>query len=252
MKATAWLLGISGLLVIFIAAINHKGQLTCTGVDIEVNGEGTALFIDSKEVIRLLGGDTEARLKGKPLKNFDLKKMEQVLERNVWIRNAELYFSNQLALTVKIDEARPVARIFTNQGSSYYIDSSGSKLPLSDKLSARLPVFTGFPTERENLGKADSILLKRVMQMADILNTNEFWQAQIAQVDITSDRQFELYPLLGDHVIEMGYGENLGAQFNRLLVFYKGVLAQSGLDTYSRIKVQFDKQVIGVKQQQQL
>lgn len=238
--------------MIFIAAVNHKGELACSGVDIEVNGEGTALFIENKEVIRMLGGGGEEKIKGKSLSQFDLKKMEEVLERNVWIRNAELYFNNQLKLRIKIDEAKPIARIFTTKGSSFYIDSSGAKLPLSEKFSARLPVFTGFPWESGKMSRADSVLMNQVRIMAEILNSDPFWEAQISQVDITPSRNFELYPLVGDHVIEMGPGENLEEQFRRLMVFYKGVLVHSGLNMYSRIKVQFDKQVIGVKKQQQL
>jgi cell division protein FtsQ len=54
----------------------------------------------------------------------------------------QLFFDNNEVLQVVIDEREPIARIFTVAGNSYYIDSSLERLPLSDKMSARLPVFT--------------------------------------------------------------------------------------------------------------
>ena len=42
-------------------------------------------------------------------------------------------------LKVNVDESEPIARIFTAMGKSFYIDSTGKRLPLSDKISAKLP-----------------------------------------------------------------------------------------------------------------
>jgi cell division protein FtsQ len=49
--------------------------------------------------------------------------------------------------------------------------------------------------------------------------------------------------------VEFGDGDNYEEKFHRLLVFYKQVLARSGMEKYKRIKVQYDKQVIGVKKE---
>ncbi len=84
-----------------------------------------------------------------------------MLEHNTWINEAELYFDNKDVLHVTVTEKEPVARIFTATGNSFYIDSIGRKMPLSDKLSARVPVFTGFP-EKKVLSAADSVLLNEV------------------------------------------------------------------------------------------
>ncbi|MGM3198787.1 cell division protein FtsQ/DivIB, partial [Bacillus cereus group sp. BC241] len=85
--------------------------------------------------------------------------METSLETNPWVRNAEMYIDNQQVLQVLIEERQPVARVFTIQGGSFYVDSSGMRLPLSEKLSARVPMFTGFPSDNVKLSKPDSVLL---------------------------------------------------------------------------------------------
>jgi cell division protein FtsQ len=77
--------------------------------------------------------------------------------------------------------------------------------------------------------------------------SNPFWMAQVAQLDITPTREFEIVPTVGNHIVEFGHGEDYESKFARLFTFYRKVLAGSGMDKYARIKVQYDQQVIGVR-----
>jgi cell division protein FtsQ len=118
---------------------------------------------------------------------------------------------------------------------------------LSDKVSAKLPVFTGFPTDKERVGRADSFLLHHIKQVSLFIQHDPFWMAQIEQTDILPDRKFEMIPMVGNHVIEFGDGTDFDKKFGRLLQFYKMVLSKTGMDVYERVNVQYDRQVIGVK-----
>jgi cell division protein FtsQ len=71
--------------------------------------------------------------------------------------------------------------------------------------------------------------------------------SQVAQVNITADRYFELSPVVGNHLIKLGNGKDIEKKFNRLMVFYKQVLAQKGFDAYSTIDVQYAGQVVGTR-----
>ena len=87
-----------------------------------------------------------------------------------------------------IEEREPIARVFTLQGSSFYIDSSCMRLPLSDKLSARVPMFTSFPSDKKILSRPDSLVLNDVKQIAQYIQQDSFLMAQVAQIDITPQR----------------------------------------------------------------
>jgi cell division protein FtsQ len=247
----AWAVIGSGVLVLLIAAMNRKNATACKGYEIEISGVSNNFFIDKKDVLNLLTANGAEKLEGRSASSLDLRRMETLLEKNLWIRKAELFFDNNGILKISIVEREPVARIFTNSGATFYIDSAGERLPLSDKLSARVPVFTGFPTDKTTLGAADSLLLVHIRTLSNYIAADSFWMAQIAQVDITDKRQFELLPLVGNHIIEFGDGEQCAAKFNRLFTFYRKVLSQTGFDAYSRIKVQYERQVIGVKRGQE-
>jgi cell division protein FtsQ len=172
--------------------------------------------------------------------------MEKVLENTSWIRNAELYFDSRDVLHVLVEEREPVARIFTTGGYSFYIDSSGHKLPLLQKFSIRVPVVTGFVHGGEWKRK-DSILMEQVKEVAGFIYSHPFWNAQIGQIDITPERNFELIPVVGDHIIRIGPGKNVDEKLNRLFVFYRQVLSRAGMNRYAAVDVQFKDQVIGIK-----
>lgn len=244
--ASLWTAVGMGMLVLLVAAIGKKGSQHCTGYDITIQAKEDNFFVDEKDIVKLLKEATKSEIKGQPVASFDLRKLETLLEENDWSSEAELYFDKQGLLHITVSEREPLARIFTVAGSSFYIDSSGRKMPLSAKMSARVPVFTGF-AERQPMRKRDSLLLRDVKNMAGFIQQHPFWMAQVAQIDITPQRTFELVPVVGNHVVKLGTAEELEAKFNRLFVFYKNVLGKTGFDKYPVIDVQYAGQVVAMK-----
>jgi cell division protein FtsQ len=167
---------------------------------------------------------------------------------NPWVKKAEIYYTNKQVLHVLIEERIPVARIFTPGGASFYLDSTGLRLPLSEKVVARVPMFTGFPSDRPILSKPDSQLLKEVVTLGKFLYNDSLWSAQIAQVDITPQAIFELVPVIGDHIITLGKPTDLEQKFLRLQTFYKQAWMQKGVRYYERIDIRYKDQVVAIKQ----
>jgi len=240
-----WLCIAAGTMVLLVAAMKEQNNKNCKGYSIQIKGKTDQWFLDKKDIAALL--ITQGGVQGRAIKNFDLRRMENQLKNNVWVKDAELFFDNSRVLQVRIEERVPVARLFTVTGNSFYIDSSGERLPLSDKFSARLPVFTGFPSERDKLNGADSLLVRDIINISDYLVHDEFWMAQVSQVDIQADHTFEMIPVVGNHIIQFGDGTDYEKKFKRLLLFYQQVLSKTGMDVYQKLNVGFARQVIGVK-----
>jgi len=243
-----WMVIGTGVMVLLIAAIRIKREKVCKGYVITINGEKERQrFIDKKNVVQLLTKNGSETFKNKSLIDFNLQKMEARLEQHPWIDDAELFFDNNQVLQVKISEREPIARVITISGTSFYIDSSCARLPLSEKISARVPVFTAFPSDKVRLMPADKLLIKDIRKMSVYILNNPFWMAQVAQVDISSKRTFEIIPTIGNHIIEFGNAGNCESKFNRLLIFYGQVLSKTGMEKYARINVQYEKQIVGVR-----
>ena len=233
----------SGMLTLLIAANKKEQEHTCKKFIVTIKGSGATYAIDKADVIRLLQSTPAGKLIGKPLSEFNLARLEQKLKTNMWIGEADIYFDSQDALHVLVTEKEPIARVFTAAGNSFYLDSEVKRMPLLEKVSIRLPVFTNFPDGRIMKAK-DSALLQDVKHLAHFIANDAFWKAQIAQIDIAGNNTFEAIPVIGNHIIKIGKAEDLDAKFNKLFVFYKNVLSKTGFDKYSVLDIQFNSQVV--------
>lgn len=247
-----WLAICSGMLTLFIAAMDKQKSELCKGYSIAIHSERQAdYFLDEDAILKLLKASVKGNIKGQSKAVFNLQQMEQMLENNVWIDDAQLYFDNKAVLHVSVKEREPVARIFTAGGKSFYIDSSRKILPLSEKALVKIPVFTGFPDKKHYTG-LDSLLLQHINIIAGYVRSHSFWSSQVAQIDIVTDCgagcwEFEMVPVVGRHIVRLGTAENIEQKFHRLFAFYQQVLNKTGFDYYKTIDVRFAGQVIGAK-----
>jgi cell division protein FtsQ len=239
-----------GALTLLISAMETRNAKPCNGYHIIIEGASKGDFVDQKDVLKVLTG-MNGSIKGKPMKEFDLKKMEDGLEKNPWIENAELYFDNNRELQVKVKEKEPVARIFTATGASFYIDSTLDRMPLNEKFTPRLPVFTNFPSDKKSLKGKDSALMKEVKDISVFLLRDSFWMAQIDQVDINPSREFEMVPKVGNHTVIFGNGEEIETKFHKLYIFYDDVLSRAGWNKYSAVNLSYKNQVVATRKDMQ-
>ncbi len=234
--------------VLLIAAINSKNSSLCQGMDVEINGGGKAMFLNKRDIVLMLDSSGLKDLRNKKTSSFDLLKMEKMLRRNGWIKEVQLYFDNNQILKVRIQERQPAARLFTVSGSSFLIDSSGSQLSLTEKSVFRLPLFTGYPSEKFGLHR-DSCLCRQILNMTIFLNQDTFWTSQVQEMNITPSKTFLLTPLIGNQVIEFGDGNDCEKKFHKLLVFYKTVITETGFEKYNTINLAYSNQIIATRKQ---
>lgn len=244
---TFWCLAGAGMIALLVAAASKKNDEVCKGFEIRIHGASEQLFLEQADIVEMLAASTS--IQGAPVADLDLRKMEERLERHAWIKSAQLFVDNNSILKINVEEREPIARVFTLSGNSFYIDSACGQLPLTDKIAVRLPVFTGFPSDREKLNRADRQLMRQVKAISEYINKSAFWSAQVTQVDITPQRNFEMMPTVGNHVIEFGDGNNAEDKFNRLMVFYQQVMGKMGLNGYEKVSVEFARQVVGKKKE---
>ncbi|MBS1638728.1 MAG: hypothetical protein JSR12_01625 [Bacteroidetes bacterium] len=244
-KTVLWCMLAVATVVLFGAAMQKKEQQLCAGIKIDISGTEKEMFINENDVIDLI--NASGNIKERKMGAVDLKTIETALQKNIWIKQANLFFDNKKILHVNIEEREPIARIFAEDGESFYVDSTALRLPLSEKLSAKVPVFTGFPTNKAILSNPDSVLLNGVTEIGKYIYADSFWMAQVAQINITPQATFEIIPLIGNQIIVFGDADNIDDKFNRLYTFYKQAWLQNGINTYSKINVQFNNQVVAVK-----
>jgi len=239
-----WIAMGAGVAVLLVAAINKEDKQKCTGLNITIKGVSNNFFVDKTDIINALNQYIDGSPVGQPVSFFNLKSLETDLQKNIWVKKVQLFFDNNSALQIIVTEREPAARVFSSSGTTFYIDSSIAMLPLSEKFSARLPVFTNFPSDKAVLAKKDSALLRDVYNISMAIQKDSFIMALVEQVDITPHRTFELIPKIGNNVIAFGDGADIEQKFSKLKLFYQEVMTKSGWDYYSVINVQYAGQVV--------
>ena len=239
-----WVSIAAGAIVLLVAAIQVKDGRKCAGVNITISGVNDNFFVDKKDIMKLLISNAGGNPVDKPTGSFDLRSMEAILQKDIWVKSAQLFFDNNEKLQVNVLEREPEARVFTTAGSTFYLDTSVAILPLSDKFSARLPIFTNCPLNRYLLNTADSSLLRGILAVSISIQKNPFLMAMIDQVDITPQRTFEMIPKFGNTVIVFGDATDAEEKLNKLQLFYKEVVVKAGWNKYTEINVRYKNQVV--------
>lgn len=239
-------IGVGSIAVVLLAAgVHARDKKHCKGLEITIEGVRNHFFIDKTDIRNIITSYVNDEITGIETSAFDLVGMEKDMKKEVWVKDANLFFDNNQVLQVHVTEREPIARIFTLGGSSYYIDETRMMLPLSPKITARLPVFTNFPSETKVLSKRDSLLLNNVKMIAEQIQKDSFLIAMIDQVDITPSRTFEMVPKIGEQVIVFGDASDAEEKFKKLQLFYRKVMTKYGWSRYSVINLQYKGQVVG-------
>jgi cell division protein FtsQ len=252
-------LAFAGAIILFVLlgfVGKKQHDAVCWKLDVEVQATDEKKYIDEALILRIANSSTD-QIVGKPVDEIDISAIHSKLSENSSVREAHVYTTVDGRCVIKVLQRTPLARIFTAQGHSFYLDKDGFTMALSDHYSAKVPVFTGHINEQmsttsilDRSGDAvfnEATVLDDIYKLTQFINKNEFWSAMVEHVYVNADGEFEIIPRVGNHHIRIGNTENLEEKFKKLLAFYANTLHTRDLNTYSTINVKYDGQVVCVK-----
>lgn len=239
-----WVLLTIGVVALLVSAVHNSNGQTCTGMKITIKGKTEKHFIDEQLITRVLVSHVPGGVKGKKIKSIDLHAIESSLLKDIWIKEAKLFFDNNGLLQVEATEREPAVRVFTQGGESFFVDSNLVIMPLSDLFAARLPVFTGFPNGQKSLNGKDSLMLRDVVKLGLYIKKNSLLMALVDQIDITNSGEFELIPKFENQLVQLGNADRMEEKLHNMLLFYKQLWMNGSLTRYSKISVKYKNQVV--------
>ena len=234
------------LLVFVFGAMPGSNKENCTGIFITEAGKK----VDSskeKKIFHIVRAYVDKSITEMAAHDIPLNKLEDLLVDEEWIDDASLYIDNTNALHINLNSRKPIARIFDNKGSSYYLDGNGEIFTVFNIKQNNLVLFTGIPVWQEKDSAAREDLLQDLVSIANVVASDSFWMAQTDQIAYTQEG-YKLYPALGQHVVWLGNSNDMVNKLDRLKLFYKSVLSQTGLHAFPVINVAYKGQVV-VQQQ---
>ena len=223
----------------------RQGTASIKDITIKVANADENHFLDEDDIVNLMGLKKD-NLKGASLDRVNMKEVEKKILRDPFIQDAQLYSDLKGNLVVSAELRRPVARIVRNDGPDGYISEDGTVMPVSDQFTSRVILISG-PYVRQILGQRNLSSTESGLQLMELLNTireDDFWHAQIAQMDIDSKMRITIYPQVGDERIEFGKPENVEAKLKKLMIFYKEILPRMGWNKYDRVNLEYEGQIV--------
>ncbi len=254
------LAGICGM-VILLGFVNKKEDaVLCKAPTILIEDEDQFGFVSEDDISNFLRDRNELPAKMTSA-TIDVFSIEKALNALPSIDNADVNKTVTGEVVIRIRQRKPIARIFSLDGSSFYMDENSKLFPLSPHYTADVLIVNGYIPESyggfyqmdllkisEDSAAAKTIILDDVYRLAKFICHDTLLNNLIAQVYINKDREIHLIPEVGKHRIIFGTTENLEEKFAKLKIFYLQGLNPTGFwNRYTSINLTFKNQIVCTK-----
>jgi cell division protein FtsQ len=255
-----WIIGLSGLFASLAFATGKEKNVVAENLYVSVNNTEVNSFIDEEDVKEFFKDRNDSILHA-TLKNIDVNGLEKALNSHPAVENADIAVDVNGDVTIDVTQRTPLVRVMNMDGESYYIDDKSKLMPLSDKYTARVLIATGYIIEPfasryqfpvTTIAKHE--VFSKVSVLDDIYNISEYitkdsvLASLIHQINVTPDKELELYPAIGNHKIIFGEAKDFEEKFEKLKMFYtEGLNKTDGWNKYSIINIKYKNQVVCTK-----
>jgi cell division protein FtsQ len=256
LEITIWVLMTAGLFVLLgFTSIQHNSE-TCKRYNIRIDYGKADILVTQGDIYSVIKS-TGNLLKGQSLGSIDIERIEREIKRQSYVANAQVYMRLNGLVEIDVIQRQPILRIFNEKGESFYLDGLGNLMPLNPTFSARVLVATGSISEpfskkvcylTDSVKKKDSLeyrsVINNLYKLSTFITKDKFLKAQIEQIYVDKNGEFELIPRVGNHIILMGRADDMEDKFERLFVFYRMGLSKTGWNRYNIINIKFKNQVV--------
>ena len=247
------------LFILVVASVVGHGFRKCVDLIVKVDYDSASVFITPEEVkvhlIKTFGNPV-----GQRLNQINVQSIENLLQLNPFIAEAEASVDLSGVLNVEIQQKTPILRVQNKKGQQFYLTQEGLMMPISEHGIERTPVASGeiydYYSSIRNLTQEDSpiedSLVKRTMlfrlwYLAVKIKNDPFMAAQTDQIYVNTNKEFEIVPRVGGQLIIIGNIDQLEKKFTKLKALYSESFAQVGWNKYAIINLKFKNQVVCTK-----
>ena len=244
-KKTLVFLVLSLVLVGFIGFVEKQTTYkTFQGTEINIKGVSGVYFVEDKEVTEMLKAAFPELKAGLMLEEVQLKAIEDRLSGHPFIKSVQASIGQKGILYLTIQQHQPIARIARPYAADAYITIEGKVIPTSPSYTSRVLILQGKHAE-QLMEKGDVMeQMPELMELINFIVEDEFWAAQIPELEINSKTDIRMMQQVGKQVIEFGDAKDIEEKFKKIEVFYKEILPRKGWNAYSRVSVKFKDQIV--------
>lgn len=233
----SWVLLVAYLGVSLWFTDQRMGQLTFHGVKVSISDSLESHFITPAEVTGFLAKQG-IRTTGNKIAKLNRDEVRQVVRTLSGVKDATVYSTPDGTLYIEVWQRIPIMR-FVGPATSFYIDTEGKEMALSENYSARVLMVTGSGDKK--------FIRDSLFRLVKKIREQEFFDALIEEIAVYPDHTLEIIPRVGDQRIFFGDARNCEWKLTKLKVFYENGLPNVGWDRYSKIDLRYSNQVVASK-----
>lgn len=254
LKILAYLIVLAGLFIL-LGFINHKHENNaCRSLSVEVVTQSSDELVNKSEVEAKTYAILDS-INGRAVSTIDTKRIEEVLEDNPYIKSIDVFIDINGELKIRVLQREPIAKIIDQDNNSYYLDIEGDIFKNKDLRASRVIVANGnispinFPENKDYIpiDSIDHTIIRELDFIIRKIRSNGFLTAQIDQVYVTGQNEYELIPKLGKHLVEMGDISSIDEKLENLHVFYTEGMANKDWNKYKKINLKYRNQIVCTK-----
>ena len=165
-----------------------------------------------------------------------VKALEFELNKIELVRKSDVFVDVNGTMVVNIQQRKPIARFLNNK---FYLDEDGLVMPKSKYYSARVPVIKGYTKTQDQLDL--------IYKISSYIKNDKFLSQSATEILIDSNSNFSIKLRGYSFKILIGQLNNLDLKIKNFKAFYINASTNQILNKYSVINLQFDNQVVCVK-----
>ncbi len=248
-----WLAMLAYAVLVMSAVSARADHVNCQEIRVSVKDSLVFRFVERQDVGEMLlreGGP----LLGNPLTGINTDEIERKVEKHPFVRNAEAYATSDGLLHVEISQRQPLLRLMGPGQRDLYLDEEGFLVPNLERKPARILICNGSLPDPGSIRSAtpvDSVRnadwYRQVYELSRFIADHPFWNDQFEQLYVRPDRELELIPRVGPHMILLGPVSGYREKLHKLLVLYDEGLSRLGWNQYEWINLKYQNQVVCTK-----
>ena len=253
LKIFIWVIILAYIIVIPGFIVDRSGKTPCNSIDISLPDSLSSRFVTRDDILNVIN-KRDNQILGYPIGALDTREIENRLVLHPALKKVEAYKTIGGKLHIEVIQRVPVVRIINNKGASFYLDAEGAVVPFSEKFTPRVLIASGYINEPKEIRQdlmikninSDNIV-KQVHELGCFISSHDFWKAQIEQIYINKNGEFELVPRVGAYIIIFGSFNGYQEKFRKLYALFEKGLNKVGWNKYEAINLKFDGQIVCTK-----
>lgn len=237
------------LLLGFVHRENQAGL--CRDFVVEMHYPGTDYMLTAGEVKQMVLNKFDT-LRGRPLHSIPVSAIEQAIELNSFVENAEVYVTINGVCVAEVYERKAIISLLDAVGNSVYVDINGTIMPDEASSPPRVPVGSGQFSLRKfyqdtvvrHIHQLEITQLDDMFEIAKVVASDKVLSNMVEQIYLNTEGAYELITKMGRHSVLLGDARNLEEKFFRLKVFYENAIPRGGWKRYRQINLKFQNQVV--------